>query len=179
VTRCVQLINRTHRGQDLFRPYSEEFLQIRLDDPSWGPKPEFWEQVYGWPDYFVLEEDGRVVACAGLWDKGKNVRESWVHKETGERRLLESTALMDFGYATGREEAMARLISFLVGRTQELERGFLVAPLEHLPKVKRLLTDHEPTTETRALHFQIFDEKADNWSVDGSLKKVYTDLAYW
>ena len=68
--------------------------------------------VYGWPDYFVVEEDGKVVACAGLWDKGKNVREVWCHKETGEKRSFDSTALLDFGYAQGREDAMALLLRY-------------------------------------------------------------------
>ena len=92
----------------MFRPYSTEYLEQRLDDPFWGEKPDFWVPVYGWPDYHVVEEDGRVVACGGLWDKGKNVREVWRHKETGEVRSFDSTALLDFGYAEGREDAMIR-----------------------------------------------------------------------
>ena len=120
VRRCVALINRTHRGLDLFRPYSEEFMCTRLDDPYWEPKPPFWLPVYGWPDYYVLEEKGRVVACAGLWDRGKHIREVWRHKRNGEQRTVETTALMDFGYESGREDAMARLMRYLVGRTHEL-----------------------------------------------------------
>ncbi len=175
--RCVRLINRTHRVCDLFRPYSDEFLEQRLNDPSWGDKPEFWIPVYGWPDYYVLEEDGQVVACAGLWDKGRHVREVWRPKAGGESRVVDCTALMDFGYASGREDALARLIGHLVGRTHELGRSHLTAPIEQLPSLVASLQSYDPTPETRALHWQRYED--DNWKMDARLKRPYTDMAYW
>lgn len=179
VRRCLALINRSHRGADLFRPYSTDYLEQRLDDPFWGEKPEFWEPVYGWPDYYVLEEKGQVMACGGLWDKGKNVRETWRHKATGESKTLASTALMDFGYAAGREDAMARLISYFVALTRELGRDYLVAAIEHLPELEKQLEVFQPTTETRALHWQRYERDLDRWVMDAGLKRPYTDLAYW
>ena len=175
--RCMRLINRTHRGLDLFRPYSEEYLQGKLDDPCWGPKPQFWPAVYGWQDYYVLQEGGRIVACAGLWDKGKHVREVWRHKVSGERRVIESTALLDFGYADGREDAMARLIGYLIGVTDDLGRDHLMASLEFLPSLAERLETYEPVAETRALHWQMEDERGE--PVDVKLARPYTDLAYW
>jgi hypothetical protein len=175
---CVSLINRTHRGQDMFRPYSVEYLEQRLDDPFWGEKPDFWVPVYGWPEYYVVEEGGRVMACGGLWDKGKNVREVWRHKETSEIRSFDSTALMDFGYAAGREDAMARLIQHFIGQTHELGRSYLIAPLEQLPKLVERVGKLGPSTETRALHFQSYSPEKDEWFMD-NLKRPYTDLAYW
>ena len=176
---CIALINRTHRGQDMFRPYSMEYLEQRLDDPFWGEKPEFWVPVYGWPDYFVVEEDGKVVACAGLWDKGKNVRELWCHKETGEKRSFDSTALLDFGYLRGREDAMALLIRYFVTVTHRLGRSYLIAPFEQLPRLAEAVGKLNPTTETRALHFQLYSREQDEWLMDDNLKRPYTDLAYW
>jgi len=108
--RCARLINRTHRRLDLFRPYTAAYLRDKLDGWAWGEKPAWWESVYAWGDYWVLEQDGRVVACAGLWDRGKHVREVWRHKGTGEARVVTATALLDFGHAEGREAEMARLI---------------------------------------------------------------------
>jgi hypothetical protein len=131
--QCVALINRTHRGLDFFRPYTKELLHQHLDDPMWGDKPSFWAEVYRWHDYYLLEEQGRIVACAGLWDRGRHMREVWVHKETGERQVIEPTALMDFGYAEGREDAMARLLAYLIGRTHDLGRQELMVPLDQLP----------------------------------------------
>jgi hypothetical protein len=175
--RCLPLINRTHRGQDFFRPYTEEFLHQHLDDPFWGPKPEFWAKVFTWEDYFVVEEGGKIVACGGLWDRGANVRERWRHSSTGEERVIESTALMDFGYAKGREDAMAKLIAYFVGRTRELGRGDLMVPLDQLPKLAALLAPFEPAPETRRLCVdQPFPEDGIDLTV--TVTRPYTDLAY-
>lgn len=174
---CIGLINRTHRGQDLFRPYSEDFLQRRLDDRGWGPKPNFIVPVYKWNDYFVLEEGGRIVACAGLWDRGRDVREVWRHATTGETLRVETGALMDFGYAEGREDAMARLLAYLLGRTHELGRGELLAPIEHLPALLAEMAEHESAPETRYMGVDGFHE--DGLDVDVAIHRPYTDLAYW
>jgi hypothetical protein len=165
--RCVELINRTHAGLDLFRPYDGAYLQSKLERAP---------GVYGLSDYYVIEEDEEIVACAGLWDRGRHMRERWVHKSTGERRLVENTALLDFGCAEGRDYAMASLIEYLIGVTDELGRGQLMAPIEHLPNVIERLRPYKPIAETRPLY----------WQCNSALKKAgvivtrpYTDLAYW
>ncbi len=175
--RCVPLINRTHRGLDLFRPYTPEFLRGRLDDPMWGPKPDSWIAVYNWDDYFVLEEEGRIVACAGLWDCGRHMREVWIHKTTGERLTTENTGLMDFGYAEGREDAMARLLGFLIGRTAELGRQELLAPIEQLPELVSRMAPYEAEPETRRL--AVHPETGKNADMKVRIIRPYTDLAYW
>ncbi len=170
ISRCVGLINRAHRGLDLFRPYSPEFLRDRLDEGFWGPRPPGWLPVYGWDDYYVLEEAGRIVACAGLWDRGRDMRDRWRHKATGEERVVSVTAVLDFGFAAGAEWAMARLLRFLIGETARLERDFLAVPLDWLPGVAAELRDCEPVAETRALR----------WGMpEIPITKPYTDLVYW
>jgi hypothetical protein len=175
--QCLALINRTHRGLDFFRPYTEEFLHVRLDDPSWGAKPSFWAEVYRWHDYYVLEEEGRIVACAGLWDRGRHVREVWLHRETGERQVIEPAALMDFGYAAGREDAMARLLAYLIGRTHELGRRELMAPLDQLPALQERMSSFEQAGETRSMGVDVFSDT--NTALNVTVRKPYTDLAYW
>ncbi len=174
--RCVALVNRTHRGLDLFRPYTVEYLQGKLDDTCWGPKPNFWVPVYGWQDYYVLEEAGRIVACAGLWDRGRHVRELWRHNTTGEQRVIENTALMDFGHAEGCEDAMARLIGYLVGETHRLGRGQLMAPLEFLPDLVQRLVSYEPEKESRAIYWQATGAAR---ALNVELTRPYVDLSYW
>jgi hypothetical protein len=127
----------------------------------------------------VLEEEGRVVACGGLWDKGENVREVWRHKETGETNTIDSTALMDFGYAAGREDAMVRLIEFFMAKTKELDRTHLIAGVEHLPKLVKEAERLKPGGETRPLHWQRYDPEPDMWVADDHLKRPYMDIAYW
>ena len=174
---CIELINRTHHGLDLFRPYSEEYLQGKLDELCRGPEPGARPAVYGMQDYYLLEEGGRIVACAGLWDKARHVREAWRHKLSGERRVVESTALLDFGHAEGRDDAMARLIGYLIGVTDGLGRDQLMAPLEFLPSLAGQLASYQPVTEKRAFYWQ-----PDKVLKDLGLRMLarpYTDLAYW
>lgn len=177
VARCVELVNATHAGLDLFRPYTPEFLEGRLDDCMWGPKPAFWSRVYGWDDYMVVEEGGEVVACGGLWDKGRDVREVWRHSETGETRTVTATALLDWGHAPGYEQAMAALVRHFLVRTGELDRTVLLAPLEHAPGVLALVKSLDPSVEARALRVMGFHE--DGVHVEPHVTRPYTDLAYW
>ena len=170
LARCAELVNRTHEGSDLFQPYSEERLGDRLDQGFWGDTPPWWDHVYGWGDLFVVEEGGRIVACGGLWDRGRDLRERWRHKETGDERTLSDTALMDFGYKAGAEDAMLRLIATLAGRTHELGRDHLLAPVQQLSTVSERLEADGAVPDRRALrwgHPQL------------EVARPYTDLAYW
>jgi N-acetylglutamate synthase-like GNAT family acetyltransferase len=172
--RCVELINRTHGGLDLFRPYSSESLRNRLDDGYWGQDMRWfdgrWDHVYGWDDYYVLEQQGQLVACAGLWDRGRDARDRYRHKESREERLVAVASLLDFGFAAGHEASMARLIAYLVGETQRLGRDFLVAPLEQLPAVAAHLEQFDPVPDTRALRWEL---------PDPPITRAHIDLAYW
>ena len=172
--RCIKLINRTHEGLDLFRPYTLDFLRGRLDDPFWGPKPAWWAHVYGWPDFYVLEDDGEVVACGGLWDRGANLREIW--QSGNGSRVVENAALMDFGFASEREDAMARLIEHLIGKTHDLGRGALMAPLQYAPGVAALLDAYEFEFDTRPFYWQPSPELK---KLGVKVTKPYTDIAYW
>src|SRR5258705_822753 len=101
----VELINRTHLGTDLFRPYSVESLENTLDEGFWGGSPnktgnpslDWWASIYGWADYFVLEEAGRIRACAGLWDRGRDMRERWRRIGGVEERTIANACVLDFG----------------------------------------------------------------------------------
>ncbi len=175
--RCVELVNRTHAGLDLFRPYTVDFLRERLEGPVAALEPESFSPVYGREDFFVLEDTGEILACGGLWDRGRHVREVWRRVETGEERTIASTALMDFGVAGRSEDALARLISDLASKTAEKGRDSLIAPLEHLPDVLERLAALEPAPEKRAMrvHFEEGVPELAELSID----KPYTDLAYW
>jgi hypothetical protein len=176
--RCVELVNRTHRGLDLFRPYTVEFLETRLDDPAWGPKPSFWPPVLGWDDYAVVEDaTGSVVACGGLWDRGRDVRELWSNEATGEHRTIEATALLDWGYEAGRAEAVEVLLMAFLERTQRLGRTHVLAPLEHTPDVAALVQPLGPELEVRRLRTMTYRDDA--VQVEAEVTGPYTDLAYW
>jgi hypothetical protein len=175
IDTCLSLINRTHSGLDLFRPYSEEYFDQRMSDPSWGPKPFFYPEVYGRPDYRVLEVDGTVVACAGLWDRGRDLREVWATDT--ERFVVDPTAVMDFGYAEGHEQQMAELLSHLLAESATLGRSGMLASLEYLPDVAAATEHLGPRQETRQLHVMPFSSP--DLKVDLAITRPYIDLAYW
>jgi hypothetical protein len=167
---CAALLNRTHGGLDLFRAYTEEFLEDRLDEGYWGERAPWFPTVYGWRDFHVLEVAGRIRACAGLWDRGRDLRERIRDVKSGQERILSGTALLDWGHAEGAEDAMVELIAELAARTHALGRDFLSAPLDHAPALAKRLESLEPVVETRYLR----------WN-DASLPimRPYTDLRWW
>jgi hypothetical protein len=165
LSACAALINRTHAGLDLFRPYSAEFLEDVLDEGFWGecPKPtgnpmmDWWKSVYGWTDYFVLEEAGRIRACGGLWDRGRDMREQWRRIGGDEHRSIAIACVLDFGYEDGGEECMARLLRWMIGRAYELGREYLAIPIEHLTKLAATMEKSRPELDTRALRWGLKD----------------------
>lgn len=180
VRACARLVNRTHKGLDLFRPYTEEFLRTKLDEWSWSQKPDWWTHVYGRDDFWVVEDAGTVVACAGLWDRGEHVREVWRHKQRDESRTIATTCLLDFGFARGREDAIARLVEYLLGRTADLGRDFLLAPLQYLPRVASRLEHLGPVPERRGVTWLV-QKREGGWMVppQPQLGRVHVDLGYW
>jgi hypothetical protein len=177
VRRCCELINATHAGLDLFRPYTDEFLESRLDDLFWGPKPPFVPSVYGWSDMWVLEENGKVIACAGLWDRGRDIREVWHNRVTGEDRTEDAACAMDIGHQIGRPDALANLLNHLAQLSSSLGRKSLFVALEFLPEVAAACIWATIRVETRKMETMVFSSPEVQVTVH--LTHPYTDLAYW
>ena len=175
---CVELINRTHAGMDLFRPYSAEYLESVLDEGYWGERPrptgdpamDWWTSVYGWNDYFVLEDRGRIRACGGLWDRGRDMRERWRRRGSDESRVVAMAALLDYGYAEGAEDDMERLLRDFMGRAHRLGRDYLGAPIEHLPALVARMESAKPQADARALRWDLREP---------AITRPYIDLRYW
>jgi len=168
---CVRLINRTHSGRDLFRPYTPEFLVDRLDAGFQDAGPRGWKPSYSLANLYVVERGGAIVACAGLWDRGRDLRERWRHRETPEERVISVAALLDIGFAEGREHELVALIEKLISVTHSLGRDYLAAPLETLPGVEALLTRNRPVRETRYLQWR--------GETPSITPPAYLDLVYW
>jgi hypothetical protein len=171
--RCAEIINRTHAGMDLFRPHGPESMRHVLDGGVWGERPPWRAAVYGWADFHVIEEAGHVVACAGLWDRGRDMREIW-RSNAGEERRVEVAAALDLGCEAGREDALADLLRHFASQAAALGRHSLIADLEHLPDVTSRLGDLDPRIESRTLEWSPFLP-----TVPKTLGECYLDLRYW
>jgi len=171
----VELINRTHAGLDLFAPYGPESLRHMLDGGVWGERPPWQPSVYGWSDYCVLEEAGRIVACGGFWDRGRDMREIWRSTSgEGAERRVEVAAALDLGCEEGREDALAELLRDFGSRSAARGRQSLIADLGHLPAVTERLSDLEPRWESRTLEWSPFLP-----ALPKALGECYLDLRYW
>lgn len=173
LARCAELINRTHEGLDLFAPLGAEGLVHRLDGGVWGEAPPWRPAVYSRADFHVVERSGRIVACAGLWDRGRDMREVWRSASREERRV-EVAAALDLGCEAGGEGALADLLRDFASRAAALGRQSLIADLEHLPAVTAELSDLEPRWESRTLEWSPYMP-----GLPGTLGECHLDLRYW
>lgn len=124
----VRLINRTHAGKELFRPYEQVDFGRRLSrSPS-----------YGWGDIYGLSEDGRMRAVAGLWD---DFVADWGYEQGAEEdmaRLLAS--LLPLARAKGHDN-----LTLFPDPTSGLE-----GHLSHLPQVRLEMLFYAPRVEAPA-----------------------------
>jgi hypothetical protein len=171
--RCAHLINRTHEGLDLFRPYGAESLRDMLDGGVWGERPPWRPSPFGWDDFHVIERDGHVVACGGLWDRGRDIREIW-RSAQGDEKRVEVAMGLDLGVEAGHESALADLLRVFAARSGLLGRQSLVADLAHLPAVVEELDDLEPRMESRIIEWSPFQP-----SLPKQLGECYLDLRFW
>jgi len=171
LARCVELLNRTHHGRDLYRPYTVASLLDRLDAGLADGMRSPWARPYSLGDYHVVERSGRIVACAGLWDRGRDLWERWRHSASGEEHSVAVTALLDYGVAEGHADALAALIESFIGSSHDLRRDYLVAPLEGLPEVAALLEARGPLVETRYLQWRATSPAVST--------PTFLDLVYW
>jgi hypothetical protein len=169
--RCVELINRTHAGRDLFRPYTVEYLHDRLDPGFVPPGPFATLRPYTFDDLYVVERAGGIVACAGSWDRGRDLHERWRHRESGAERLLSIVSMLDIGLAEGHEDAVAALTEHGINLAHERGRDYFVAPFEVHPEIASMLAGHEPVAETRYMQ----------WRAETPALRVpaHLDLVYW
>ncbi len=171
---CALLINRTQDGLDLFRSITADDLDLRLREGAWGNRPADRPAIYGWPDYYVLETEAGIQACAGLWNRGRDIREVWTSRTSGQRRVVDYAAVLDLGWADGAEPAAAELLRQLMGEAGRMGRSALAVHLQHAPAVLEALGDLAPTPETRIIDWTSFGPSAPT-----SLGSAHVDLRYW
>jgi hypothetical protein len=173
LARCAELINRTHAGLDLFRLLGAESLRDLLSGGAWGERPAWNPLPYGWNDFHVVEAGGRIVACGGLWDRGRDIREVW-RGPGGEERRVEVAAALDLGCEAGEEAALADLLAHFAVIAAGLGRQSVIADLSHLPNVAERLAHLDPKVESRTLEWSPYTP-----DMPAKLGECHLDLRYW
>lgn len=172
--RCAQLITARREGYDFVAPVTAWTLDDRLTAAGAAPRDVFWPHVYGYGDLYVLEREGRITACAGLWDAGRDLREVWRHQATGTRRIVDSTVVLDTGFEEDCEGDFVRLLDHLATLTDGLGRNRMTVALESLPVPEGALDGLSLQTETRSLQFSLDEQSKRLPEV-----RPFLDLAYW
>jgi hypothetical protein len=128
--RLVELFNLTHRNEELFVPYTEETLTMRmLRAPD----------VYSWRHVLIGER-----AALGVWPAGLGVRREEEAGVTSDVRAL----VLDYGCEPDAEDTLLELISAAAGSlkdsgTTELSI-FCSEPSPAFPALSRLAKRIEP-----------------------------------
>ncbi len=116
LAEVVELVNSTHTGEDFFEPLTVDSLRERLGrDPQYGP-----EHLRG------LTDGGRLVAVAGLWDKGATTEQIHVDMATGAETRSRGAVVTDWGWAPGSEAAFAGILRGLAAEARVLGRDRIV-----------------------------------------------------
>ncbi len=160
LAEAVELINATHAGQDFFEPLTLVSMRGRLSrDP-----------LYGIANLCGIFDEGRLVAVGGLLDKGSHTARIRVDRATGRETRTRSAAVVDWGYAAGREDAFQALLASLAAETRALGRtsltvceprpNALVIDLPHRRSAVSLFTPSLPPAgdaRSRGLYFDLLN----------------------
>jgi GNAT superfamily N-acetyltransferase len=105
---AAALINATQAWSAFFEPVTAESLMTRLSR----------DDQYRAQDLHGAFSGGRLVAVAGLWDKGANTEHIRTHPPTGMEVRSRTTAVIDWGCARGHKGDLSRLLAGLAAKSR-------------------------------------------------------------
>jgi len=126
------MLNAFHGGEEMFVPYTEETLTVRMERAS---------DLYGWDKLWLT--DGAVV---GVWPAGRARR--LVTERRGEQSYSEPGVVLDYAFRPGAEAAFESLIrawcAWLAGRGMN-RLTILTSPASPGAEIIRALADEIET----------------------------------
>lgn len=178
----VNLINNYYSGRKHFVPYTAESFETHIKSiPGYG-MDKFW----------VVVSDGKIVACAGLWDISTFAKLYYAKEPTSmrllglvfnllnrvtampeipaENELFVFQCLVDYAFTPGNSDAMSNLIKHLnniIVGTQSICITAVLIPDDPIVEVAKKF---KPVVET----WNIISKPLD--SQDISLKPLYLDM---
>ena len=120
--RALELINETHRGRELFLPYTAESLRRRLQQSP----------GYSWRHWRGYRSRQGLVAVAGMWDFDRSLRITESSKSGDSVHVSVPALVLDYGYRQGAEEAMVEVFMALMEAAAHAERNelWIALPVE-------------------------------------------------
>jgi hypothetical protein len=112
---AVDLINATHAGEDFFEPLTVDSLRARLTR----------DRAYGLSNLRGVFNGGALIAVAGLLDKGAYTERIRIDRASGRETRSRSAAVVDWGYAPGRQGQFVELLDGLAANARALGRTTL------------------------------------------------------
>jgi GNAT superfamily N-acetyltransferase len=112
---AVDLINATHAGENFFEPLTVDSLRARLSR----------DRAYGLANLRGLFAGGALIAVAGVLDKGANTERIRIDRASGRETRSRSAAVVDWGYAPGRQGQFVELLDCLAADARALDRTTL------------------------------------------------------
>jgi hypothetical protein len=160
--QMLDLINETHRGREMFLPYTGDSLQRRLQQsPSYS--------LRHWRGYRSREG---LVAVAGVWDFGKSLKVAERSKGGDNLRVSSPAFVLDYGYRPGADEAMVEVFFALMESAARAERNELWIALPVERRLFSLMADLPHSTTL----FQILTPGIE--TPKDIAASVYLDLVY-
>jgi len=158
---AVELINATHAGEEFFEPLTVDSLAERLSRDS----------RYSINNLSGVFEGEKLVAVAGLWDKGATTERIHVEAETGDITRSRGAAVVDWGWAAGGGEAFAELLRTLAAEARALGRATLTVCEPSLGALP------DPGLPQRIVTASLFTPTLDPPPAE-SIRGLYADLLY-
>lgn len=114
----IEILNDTHKGKDLFMPYSLDSFMGRLTRGK----------TYSLRDFYVyVGQDGQATAVAGLWRQCEVIREIRINEISNEHCQITRAAVADWGFKPGHEKDFVKLLQCICDevKTEGISELFL------------------------------------------------------
>jgi ribosomal protein S18 acetylase RimI-like enzyme len=165
---AVRLINEYNSGFVHFLPFSVQSFEERLKVIPW----------YGLENFWVVRDNNKIVACAGIWDNSKigdlyYAREpsllkvmrsvfgvlghiAQVPKITAEREHLKLFYIADYAFDKGQSEAMLALLKRLINLSIDMKQDYLITATGMNDDFLAVMKKLKPQIETWSMFAKSF-----------------------
>jgi ribosomal protein S18 acetylase RimI-like enzyme len=165
----VDLINEYNSGFVHFLPFSVQSFEEHLKAIPW----------YGLENFWVVRDNNKIVACAGIWDNSKigdlyYAREpsllkvmrsvfgvlghiTQVPKITAEREYLKLFYIADYAFDKRQPEAMLALLKRLINLSIDMKQDYLITAMDKDDDFLAVMKKLKPQIETWSIFAKSFE----------------------